>query len=110
MADATYAYYTVLDELKGVLNDADNAWMSDDWYESKIFEHFITNKQTTYTFSERASYVWTYRNDGRKIWFYDMTFTGIDDSVYVVNCNGSVKDNAKNDTQDTLTILSLIHI
>ena len=33
-----------------------------------------------------------------------MTFTGIDDSVYVVNCNGSVKDNAKNDTQDTLTI------
>ena len=104
MAVAEYNYETVLEEIKLLVGDNDNAWMTDTWYKSKIFEHFITNKQTTYSFGLRATGIWTARNDGRKIWFYDMSLTGLDDCIYTVNCNGSIELTTGTDTTDPYTV------
>lgn len=106
MASPEYTYYTVLDDLKKVINDPDNDWQTDEWYYSKIFEHFKTDKQTTYSFGTRATGVWTLRNDGIKIWLYDMSFTGEDDCEYQVNCQGSIRltGGSGTDTNDTHTV------
>jgi len=104
MADAEYTYRTVLDELKEVLKTETAQWMSDSWFKSKIFEHFRTDKQTTYSFGKRATGVWTLRHDGRKIWLYDMSFTGQDDCEYTVNCTGSIELTVGTDTNTTLTV------
>lgn len=105
MAVAVYVYQTCLVELKTLIRDVDNDWMADLWYKSKIFEHFTGNKNTTYSFGLRATGIWTYRTDGPKIMLYDMSFTGLDDVEYQVNCNGSIEvTNSGVDTTDPHTV------
>jgi len=108
MADAVLTNQSVLQELKLLIRDNDNDWMTDLWYESKIYEHFRTDQQNTYTFNKRGTLgdkvTWTYRNDGLKVMFYGLTFTGEDDAEYQVNCNGSVQLTSGTDSNTTLTM------
>jgi len=104
MAVAAYSYQTCLIELKTLIRDVENKWMTDLWYKSKIFEHFVSNKVTTYSFPLRATGVWSYRTDGKKIMLYDMSFTGLADVEYQVNCNGSIEATSGTDETDPHTV------
>lgn len=95
MAAATYSVVTVLNWVEAKIQDATNLALTEAQITAFIAQAIVADA-TTYTFTKRATGIYTHTSFGeevsRLLLFQTPAapFSGEDDKAYTVNCDGSI--------------------